>query len=216
MKKSSVIWVSTVIILAILVLVVSRAASGPGDTGGHVLGDAKTITASDWVRGSKDSRVVLVEYSDFQCPACAAYFPAVEQLIKDLGNQFVFIYRHFPLDQHVNARPAAMAAEAAGKQGKFWEMYALIFDNQVVWSNSAVAAEIFAGYARQLELDLIQYDMDLKDPVLKTKIEADYQSGLLLGVNSTPTFYLNGRKVTAPKDYDEFKSIIQSEINLAK
>ncbi|TSC89169.1 MAG: DSBA oxidoreductase [Parcubacteria group bacterium Gr01-1014_3] len=216
MKKSSVIWVSTAIILAILVLVVSRAASGPGDMGDHVLGDAKTITASDWIRGSKDAKVVLVEYSDFQCPACAAYFPAVEKLIEDLGANFAFVYRHFPLNQHVYARPAAMAAEAAGKQGKFWEMYRMIFDNQITWTNSAVGVEIFEGYARQLELDLIRYALDLKDPVLKTKVEADFQSGLALGVNATPTFYLNGRKLNVPNNYDEFKSTIQSEIDLAK
>lgn len=216
MNKSSAIWISTAVVLAILVIVVFRSAGNVGDIGDQILGDAKTITSADWIRGDKNSKAVLVEYSDFQCPACAAYFPAVEQLIKDLGDKFVFVYRHFPLNQHANARPAAMAAEAAGKQGKFWEMYGLIFDNQIVWSNSAVAAEIFEGYARQLELDLIRYSLDLKDPILKTKVEADFQSGLVLGVNSTPTFYLNGRKLNAPRDYDEFKSIIQSEIDLAK
>ncbi len=216
MKKSSIIWVSTAIILAVLVLIVSRLAGSVGDTGDYVLGDAKTITASDWVRGNKAAKVILVEYSDFQCPACAAYYPAVEQLIEDLGSKFTFVYRHFPLQQHVNARPAAMAAETAGKQGKFWEMYSLIFNNQIAWSNSAVATELFEGYARQLELDLIRYALDLKDPILKTKVEADFQSGLVLGVNSTPTFYLNGKKLIVPRDYNEFKSIIQSEINLAK
>ncbi len=217
MKKSSIIWVSTIIILAIVVIIVFRAANGgPGDIGNNVLGDAKTITAADWVRGNKESKVILVEYSDFQCPACAAYFPAVEQLNKDLGDKFVFVYRHFPLNQHPNARPAALAAEAAGKQGKFWEMYNLIFDNQTVWSGSVAAADIFGGYARQLGLDLIRYSSDLKDPILKTKIEADFQSGLALGVNATPTFYLNGRKLNVPRDYDDFKSTIQSEIDLAK
>lgn len=94
-----------------------------------------TITADDWVKGKKDSKVVLVEYSDFQCPACAAYFPMVEQVMDEYKDKVAFVYRHFPLISiHPYAEPMARASEAAGKQGKFWEMYQLIFKNQTAWS----------------------------------------------------------------------------------
>ena len=93
------------------------------------------VSDSDWVKGNRSAPVVLVEYSDFQCPACAASAPLVKQLTEEFGNKIAFVYRHFPLPQHKNAYPAAQAAEAAGKQGKFWEMADLIFANQTKWEN---------------------------------------------------------------------------------
>ncbi len=94
------------------------------------------INDADWVRGDKTSKVVVTEYSDFQCPACGAYYPMVEQINKELGDKIAFVYRHFPLvNIHQFAEPMARAAEAAGKQGKFWEMYSLIFTNQSKWAH---------------------------------------------------------------------------------
>jgi protein-disulfide isomerase len=93
------------------------------------------VAQDDWVKGNKDSKVIVVEYSDFQCPACAAYFPMVEQVMDEYKDKVAFVYRHFPLTSiHPHAEPMARAAEAAGKQGKFWEMYELIFKNQNAWS----------------------------------------------------------------------------------
>lgn len=93
------------------------------------------VTADDWVKGKKDSQVILVEYSDFQCPACAAYFPMIERVMDEYKDRVAFVYRHFPLTGiHPYAETMARASEAAGKQGKFWEMYQLIFKNQSVWS----------------------------------------------------------------------------------
>lgn len=94
-----------------------------------------TIEADDWVRGNKAAKVVLVEYSDFECPGCGAYYPIVEQLVEEYGDKIAYIYRHFPLTAiHKNAETMARAAEAAGKQGKFWDMYHLIFTNQSQWA----------------------------------------------------------------------------------
>lgn len=93
------------------------------------------ISPDDWVQGDRNSKVVLIEYSDFQCPACAAYFPIIKQLNEEFDGKIAFVYRHYPLvNIHPYAEPMARAAEAAGKQGKFWEMYDMIFSKQAEWS----------------------------------------------------------------------------------
>ncbi|MBI2063796.1 MAG: thioredoxin domain-containing protein [Candidatus Yanofskybacteria bacterium] len=165
------------------------------------------VSSSDWVTGNQESSVILIEYSDFQCPACGAYYPLVNKLIKEQGENFKFVYRHFPLQQHPNAKPAAYAAEAAGKQGKFWEMEAMIFENQNNWSGSKNADDIFRGYAGSLGLNLEQFDADRKSEEAKNKVDADSQSGVRAGVNATPTFFLNGKKIQ-PRGYDEFVEMV--------
>ena len=125
-----------------------------------------------------------------------------------MGAQVKFAYRHFPLPQHKNAKLAATVAEAAGKQGKFWEMHDLIFQNQSDWSEDKNAAVIFAKYAQDLQLDLAKFQTDIADEEIKAKIENDYKSGVKAGVNSTPSFFLNGKKINNPRNYDEFKNAI--------
>ena len=166
------------------------------------------VTSSDWTRGNASSTVILVEYSDFQCPACAAYFPMVEKLFKENANNMLFIYRHFPLTQHANAIPAAQAAEAAGKQGKFWEMYEMIFSTHDEWENSKDVKKIFSDYAVELGLNMTQYSEDFESKVTLDKIDSDLKSGMMAGVNSTPTFYLNGEKIQTPESYEDFKKLI--------
>ena len=125
-----------------------------------------------------------------------------------MGAQVQFAYRHFPLSQHKNAKLAATVAEAAGKQGKFWEMHDLIFQNQSDWSEEKNAAVIFAKYAQEVGLDLAKFQTDIASEEIKAKIENDYKSGVKAGVNSTPSFFLNGEKITNPRNYDEFKNAI--------
>lgn len=167
-----------------------------------------SISDSDWVKGNRNAEVILVEYSDFQCSACANYVPIIEQLVQEFGEELGFIYRHFPLKQnHRNAELAAWAAEAAGKQGKFWEMYSLIFENQNEWSLGN-AEKIFTGYAESLELNIEKFKKDINSKEIKEKVENDYQGGLRSGINSTPTFFLNGTKIRNPRNYGEFQNII--------
>ena len=129
-----------------------------------------------------------------------------------MGAQVRFAYRHFPLPQHKNAKLAATVAEAAGKQDKFWEMHDLIFQNQSDWSEEKNAAVIFAKYAQDLGLDLAQFQTDIASEEIKAKIENDYKSGVKAGVNSTPTFFLNGKKINNPRNYDEFKNAIEQAL----
>ncbi len=167
------------------------------------------LTETDWIRGNKNAKVIITEYSDFQCPACASYYGLVKQLHKDFGDKIAIVYRHFPLRQiHANTEIAALSAEAAGKQNKFWEMHDMLFENQKDWENDGNAQEIFISYAEKLNLNLAEFRQDMNSNELKKKIEDDYQSGVKAGINHTPTFFLNSKEIDNPRSYDEFKNII--------
>ncbi len=186
-------------------------------------GSVRAADETDWIRGAKlpdtttnptenkNGQVTLIEYSDFQCPACAAYYPVVKQLEKDFPN-LTIVYRHFPLPQHSNAKIASQAAEAAGAQGKFWEMHDLLFDNQTAWSEEQNATNIFEAYAKKLGLDLEKFKTDSNSQATKTNIQADIQSGDK-EISGTPTFFLNNQKIQNPQGYDEFRSTIEKAIS---
>ncbi|MBI4134401.1 MAG: thioredoxin domain-containing protein, partial [Candidatus Terrybacteria bacterium] len=123
------------------------------------------------------------------------------------------VYRHFPLPNHQNAKPAAYAAEAAGRQGKFWEMHDMVFKNQEEWQGKRNADEIFITYAQTLNLDEDQFKTDFASREIKEKVDNAYRSATDLGLNSTPTFFLNGTKIANPRNYDELKSTITQAIN---
>ncbi len=171
------------------------------------------VSSTDWVRGNLESSVILVEYSDFQCPACAAYFPLVERIFAENSQNIKFVYRHFPLTQHANAIPASQAAESAGKQGKFWEMYEKIFTTHDEWEASKDVDKIFYDYATKMGLDMVKFDSDYKSKEVMDKINTDVKSGAKAGINSTPTFYLNGVKISNPQSYEDFKQLIDDAIN---
>ena len=164
------------------------------DTGSEPISDLK-ISATDVTKGNPNATVELIEYSDFQCPACAAYYPYVKQMLAEYNDKIRFAYRHFPLSQHRNAPLAARAAEAAGNQGKFWGMHDLIFEEQKAWENNNKAGEVFTVLAQRLGLDMERFNKDIDSEEIKNKVENDFKSGLRAGVNSTPTFFLNGVKL---------------------
>ena len=169
-----------------------------------------TLTDSDWKRGAVNLKVTLIEYGDFQCPACSAYEPIVEKLQQDFKDSLVFSYRHFPLTQiHQNALSSAKASEAAGLQNKFWEMHDILYKTQSEWSLSANSKEIFIGYAKTLGLDVSKFSQDLELKSIDEKIKSDYESGIKLGVQGTPTFFLNGKKIDNPRSYEDFKKLIE-------
>ncbi len=182
-----------------------------GNTPSNSTGPVDAVSVTDWVTGSRNSKVILIEYGDFQCPACGFYFPIVKKLTEDYQDKLVFVSRNFPLQQHANARPAAYAAEAAGKQDKYWEIYDLLFGNQPQWSDAPNAKEIFTDYAKSLNLNLEQFTNEAGSSEVKNKVDNDYQSGIRADVNSTPTFFLNGKQIK-PINYDEFRNLIEQAI----
>ena len=210
MKNKTTLWliVAVVIIGSIFGIVKLASISKTGESNLT----ASAISDSENIKGDKDAKATLIEYSDFQCPACGAYHPILKKVTDNLGAQVRFAYIHFPLPQHKNAKLAATVAEASGKQGKFWEMHDLIFQNQSDWSEEKNASVIFAKYANDLGLDLEQFQKDLTSEEIKAKIESDYKSGVKAGVNSTPSFFLNGKKMENPRNYDDFKNAIEQAL----
>ena len=158
----------------------------------------KTEAINDQVYGNKNAKVVVYEYGDFQCPGCAGAFPNLKTIKETYKGSIAFVYRHFPLTTaHPHAFAAAAAAESAGLQGKFWEMHDLIFQSQDSWKNlkAEERQKIFEDYARQLKLNIDQYNSDLTSKKVTDKVNFDRSLGLKIGVDSTPTLYINNKIV---------------------
>lgn len=154
---------------------------------------------NDHVYGNKDAKVIVYEYADFQCPGCGGAFPNLKVLKETYKDSIAFVYRHFPITTaHPHAFAAAAAAEAAGQQGKFWEMHDLIFQSQDTWKNMSAdeRQKTFESYARQLSLNIDQYNTDLTSKKVTDRINFDRSLGLKLGVDSTPTLYINKKIVS--------------------
>lgn len=172
---------------------------------------AGAVSDSDWRQGSREAPAVLIEYGDFQCPACREYHPVVKELSAQLGDRLLLVYRHFPLRQvHAQALLAAQAAEAAGRQGMFWEMHDVLFERQNEWANNSGAQSLFVRWAEELRLDRGRFEADLTDSSVGDEVENDYRSGLAAGVDSTPTFFLNGEKLQGFRNLDEFRDRIRA------
>lgn len=141
--------------------------------------------------------IVLIEYGDFECPACGAYHPILQQLKAVYSEQVTFQFRHFPLEAiHKNARAASRAAEAAAAQGKFWEMHDFLFENQNSWKDTNDPISIFEGYARNIGVpDIAKFTEDYRSSTINALINADLDAGRAIGATSTPTFVLEGKKL---------------------
>jgi protein-disulfide isomerase len=148
------------------------------------------ITKRDHISGDRTAALVLLEYGDYQCPSCGDSYRAVNKSIRQLGKNIVFVFRNFPLtDIHPDAFDAALAAEAAALQNKFWEMYAQLCQNQAYLNEQ----ERFS-YAKRIGLDMDRFGKDIQSQALASKIENDIESGIKSGISGTPSFYVNGGK----------------------
>lgn len=170
------------------------------------------------VKGNPDATVTLVEYSDLQCPACRDFVPTVEEVLDLFGDDISFEYKHFPLPFHANAVSAAVAAEAAGQQGKFFEYHDLLFANQEEWGSVAVAANFFIGYAEELGLEMETFKRHMNSSVLRDKVNTDLAEGRALGVQATPTFFLDGEKLDSQTfgTYQRFIEMVGAAANPEK
>lgn len=159
-----------------------------------------------------NSKVTIVEFGDYQCPACGAAYPIVKRMLSEYDGKINFIFRNFPLSLHPNAQKAAQAAEAAAAQGKFWEMHEKLYENQTKWSEVGDPQEIFTGYAGDLGLDKDAFKKDINANKYTGLINSDASDGDKLGVNSTPTFFLNGNKITGVPTYNDLKASIDKDL----
>lgn len=208
--KTAIIWV-------VVVLVIGAAVYGliqlGGGTSGNSGGAVDKVSDADHVKGPLTAPAALIEYSDLQCPACGAYYPVVKKLESEFGDKLLIVYRHFPLRQiHKHAAEAAQASEAAALQGKFWEMHDKLFETQESWSALGSVESAFVGYARDIGLDEAKFKSDYVSQAAKDRVSRDEQSGTAAKVNATPTFFLNGKKLSNPRSFDDFKKLVDDAI----
>lgn len=165
------------------------------------------VNENDHQTGNFKSRLTLVEYGDYQCPYCRHAHPMVQRLLRELGGELKFVFRHFPLKEiHPQAGTAALSAEAAAQQGKFWQMHDLLFENQDQFNKKS----IFLDLAEELGLNLGKFIIDRRDEDIANKVEKDFHSGIYSGVNRTPTFFLNESKVyTYDGTYESLASSVE-------
>ena len=205
--KRLVFWIVFFSILAMIVFGLNAAMNKQNHTGS--LGAPAPVSSADHVEGPANAPVTIIEYSDFQCPACEMYYPVVEKLMTDNPTLVRLVYRHFPLPQHANARLAAAASEAAASQGRFWEMYRLLFSKHAEWTEVTDPHAIFGGYAKSIGLDMAAFKAALDASSTAQVVESDLQEGEKLGIDSTPTFFVNGAAITNPQSYEAFKALVE-------
>lgn len=164
--------------------------------------------ARDRIRGAVDAPITLLEYGDYECPHCGAAHSIVHRILDEVGDAVRFVFRHFPLTTiHPHAEPAAEAAEAAGSQGRFWQMHDVLFANQ-----RNLAAPQLVAYASALGLDVPRFTRETTGHVHLPKIQEDFTSGVQSGVNGTPTFYVNGTRHDGGWDYASLMSALQQAV----
>jgi protein-disulfide isomerase len=186
----------------------SRTADSNQVVSGNVV-----VTDQDWVKGNSEASVTVVEYGDFQCPACRFYAPLVAQLNQDLGDRVRIVFRHFPLTSiHGNAVVSARAAEAAGLQGKFWEMHDILYDQQPNWANVRDPRSLFIAYGEQIGLDPEKFQADLNSRVVADAVTQDLNSATALRLRGTPSFLINDRLIENPVSYDEFRTTVETAL----
>jgi protein-disulfide isomerase len=159
----------------------------------------KSGAESMHIRGNPDAPVTLEEFGDFQCPPCGNFAGFAEELLKEYDSRLRLVFRNFPLEPHEHAREAALAAEAAGLQGRFWEMHDVLYREQAAWSKAPNARELFDSYAGTIGLNLDQFRKDMDGEKARERVDSDHALGDSLGIKLTPTLYINNRPVD-PKD----------------
>jgi protein-disulfide isomerase len=173
---------------------------------------AKGDTESPHIRGNPNAPVTLEEYGDFQCPPCGMFATFLGQLEKEYDSRLRVVFRNFPLSMHEHAREAALAAEAAGLQGRFWEMHDVLYREQEAWSKASNARELFESYAGMIGLDLDKFRKDMDGEKARARVEADRQRGESLGIKITPTLFINNQLLDSK---DKNPEGIRAEINAA-
>jgi len=190
--------------------------SSTEDLNQYFKGELTDIQETDNKSGAGNKNVSIIEYGDFQCPFCAQIYPTVNEAKSKYGDDITLAFRHFPLTNiHPNAMAAHRASEAAGLQGKFFEMHDLLYENQAEWSGAAnitSALEVIESYATEINLDIDKYKVDIESEEVRLKIQAQQDSGSNLGVTGTPTLFVNGERIDIPANIDELSAIIDNAI----
>jgi len=202
-------WNYAFLALFIAGLLMVKLGGGFGSSG---LPLVDKLSDSDWVKGDKNAKVIIIEYSDFECPACAIYSKFLNDAMNEFGEHAVFAYRHYPLNIHKNSTSAAWAAEAAGVQGKFWEMHDRLFIYQDAWSKEENPEEIYNKFAKDLGLDVEKFKADYQSDATHQNVELDRKSAKKNKLNSTPTIFINGQQINNPGTYEGFRTLVREAV----
>jgi protein-disulfide isomerase len=209
------------IAVVVIVVVIAAVFSGGaiGSSSGFVATSVPPITSADHVTGDVNSKVSVIEYGDFECPACGEWEPLMEQLRQQYGNSVEFVFRNFPLYQiHPFAMIGAQAAEAANLQGKYWQMHDLLYKDQAQWTANTslapadVVTQFFNGYAQSLGLNVTQFDADINASSTIARVQRDIDTGNAAQINHTPTFFVNLQQIPNPASLQAFEQVINQAL----
>ncbi len=157
---------------------------------------SEAVSATDHSQGPETAPVTLVEYGDYQCSYCGEAYPILKEVQAKMGKGLRFVFRNFPITQiHPQALMAAEAAEAANLQGKFWQMHDMLYENQFDLSDESILV-----YAEKVGLDTDRFVADINGGALNARIKHDFQTGVMSGVNGTPSLFINGERYDGPRD----------------
>lgn len=185
-------------------------ANNSGKNWADIFAKAPPGASPAWSKGAPNAPVVVEEFADFQCPTCASMHPKTQELIATYGSRIKVIFRQFPLQGHQWSYDAACAAEAAGMQGKFWDMQNMLFTNQQNWANSTDARKIFTDYAKTLGLDEQKFGDDMIGLIAKNRVNADLERGRAVNVASTPSFYINNQPLG--NNLNALRQVVDAEL----
>ncbi len=200
-------------IIVIFVALIAERSANPTPK----ISKTETLPSGESIHalGPADAAITLEEFGDFQCPPCGQLSEPINQLQKQYNLRV--IYREFPLPNHVHAREAACAAEAAGRQGRFWQMHDLLYREQAVWSKSTDARALFNAYAGMLQLDLGRFKKDVDSSEVQQQVELDQHRGAAIGVKTTPTIFVNNEALTSEQmNPAELPAVVEAAVKKAK
>jgi len=225
--NKATVWfiVGFVVLVTAVVIIAGAYSSGTSATNASstfVSTIAPAITSADWTEGNPNAKVTLVEYGDFECPACGEYFPAVQQLVQNYSSTVLFVFRNFPLYTiHPFAGISAQAAEAAGLEGgpaKYWAMNDLLYTDQSKWSVNSdltpaqVQNQYLDGYAQSLGLDVNVFNTDINATSVLQKIQNDVAGGTSAQIDHTPTFFVNLQQIPNPTGLADFEATLNAAL----
>ena len=212
LKKFS-IWGGVILGFLVVAFVLFQVVTAPTASSTPNINIAP-VSARDISQGNPKAKVTLIEYADFQCPACAAYHPIVNQILSNYGNKLFYVYRMFPLTSaHQNALISAQAAYAAYKQGAFFKYDDMLFSKQIEWADLQDPKTTFTDYATALKLNTTKFKTDMLSDEAQKYVQDSENEALSENINQTPTLFINGNIIQNPSGYDDFKKLIDAALN---
>jgi protein-disulfide isomerase len=216
-KAFILVTLATIVLLVGGIFVMTREKPTPVINSSILVPQNAVITSGfadgKYLPASSSAKVTLVEFGDYECPACAVYSPMIKQLLTENAGKLNYVFRNYPLTQHKNAPISSSAVEAAGLQGKYWEMQEKVYATQSEWSSLPDPTSVFIGFAKDLGLNTDKFTADLSLDSIKAKIQSDTNDGKAVNLTETPTFYLNGQKLILTGTFEQMKSLVTAELN---